>query len=94
MIFISLARTGHHLILAVILILKHATFIRLSNISPESALTHAELQYRHANIDLKIQQYLTTSSQEHSIELFAVFIMATDIVPSESSVKTLHRKDR
>ncbi|KAH9001720.1 hypothetical protein EDB92DRAFT_95010 [Lactarius akahatsu] len=75
----STGLSGHHLILAVILILKHATFIRLSNVSPESALTHAELHYRHANIDSNIQQYLTTSSQEHSIELFAAFIMATDI---------------
>ncbi|KAH9057739.1 hypothetical protein EDB87DRAFT_987140 [Lactarius vividus] len=33
---------GCHLIFVVILILKHATFLRLSNMSPESALTHAE----------------------------------------------------
>jgi hypothetical protein len=64
---------------AVILILKHATFLRLSNLSPKSALTHAELDYQEANIDLKIQQYLAASSQEHSVELFAAFIMATDI---------------
>jgi len=63
---------------AVIIILKHATFLRLSNLSPESALTHAELGYREANIDSKIQQYLTPPSQEHSLELFAHFIMATD----------------
>ncbi|KAH9000678.1 hypothetical protein EDB86DRAFT_536340 [Lactarius hatsudake] len=45
-----------------------------------SALTRAELDYRHANIDSSIQTYLTSSSQEHSVELFAAFIMATDIV--------------
>ena len=89
---------------AVILILKHATFLRLSNLSPESALTHAELDYREAKIDLKIQQHLTASSQEQSVELFAAFIMATDmvrlflhllrqclvklLVASQSSVKT------
>ena len=64
---------------AVILISKHATFLRLSHLSPQSALTHAELDYREANIDSKIQQLLTTSLQEHTVELFAGFIMATDI---------------
>jgi hypothetical protein len=64
---------------AVILILKHATFLRLSNLSQESALTLAELDYREANIDSTIQQYLAVSSQEHTVELSAAFIMATDI---------------
>ncbi|KAH9047168.1 hypothetical protein EDB84DRAFT_1575478 [Lactarius hengduanensis] len=64
---------------AVILILKHATLLRLSNLSPKSALTHAELDYRAANIDVDIQQYLMASSQDHSVELFAAFIMAIDI---------------
>ncbi len=64
---------------AVILILKHATLLRPSNLLPESTLTQAELDYREANIDLKIQQHLTASSQEHTVELFAGFVMATDI---------------
>ncbi len=63
---------------AVILILKHATFLRLSHLSPKSALTRAELNYREANVDLKIQQHLVASSQEHSVEPFAAFIMAMD----------------
>jgi len=65
---------------AVILILKHATFLRLTSfLSPELALTHAELECREANIDLIIQQHLQVSSQEHSFELCVGFIMATDI---------------
>ena len=64
---------------AVILILKHATLLRLSNLSPVSALTQAELDYQEANVDLKIQQHLTVSSQEHSVELLMGFIMATEI---------------
>jgi hypothetical protein len=64
---------------AVILILKHATSLRVSNISSEFALTQAELAYQKANIDLKIQQFLKTSSQEHSIQLFSGFIMGIDI---------------
>jgi len=78
---------------AVILILKHATFLRLSNLLPESALTHAELDYRKANIDLKVQQHLKASSQEHSVELFAGFIMATDIGSFIlASVKTISHR--
>jgi hypothetical protein len=64
---------------AVIIILKHATLLRLLNLSPESALAHAELDYREANVDLKIQQHLAAFSQDHSLELFVSFIMATDI---------------
>ena len=63
---------------AVILIMKQASFLRLSNLSPNSALTLAEVDYHEANVDSTIQQHLATS-QEHSIELFVAFIMATDI---------------
>jgi len=64
---------------AVILILKHATLLRLSNSSPQSALAHAELAYREANIDLKIQQHLASSSQMDFVKPSEVFIKATDI---------------
>ena len=63
---------------AVVLILKHATFLCLSNWSSESALTHANLHYQEANIDQKIQVYLSTSQRE-SVKLFVDFIMATHI---------------
>jgi hypothetical protein len=63
---------------AVILILKHATFLWLSNES-ESALNLAEVDYQKANISLKIQEYLKASSPEPSVEEFAGFIMATEI---------------
>jgi hypothetical protein len=64
---------------AVILILKQATSLCLSNHTPESALTHAELACQEANIDLKIQQFLKTSSEELSVQQFAGFIMGVDI---------------
>ena len=64
---------------AVILLLKHATYLRLSKLSHESALTQAELDYQQANVDLKIQQYLMASSQEQSVELLVCFIMGMDI---------------
>jgi len=84
----GLSLSHRHLVLAVILILKHATFLCLLGLSPQVALTHTELAYQEANIDLKIQQFLTASSHEYSVQLFAHFIMATDIVPSQPSAET------
>jgi hypothetical protein len=63
---------------AIVLILKRATFLLLSNLSAGSALSLAELDYQKANIDLKIQKYLAKHSQEHSVEQLTSFIMATD----------------
>jgi hypothetical protein len=62
---------------AVILILKHATLLQLSE-SYVSALTRAELDYQNAKIDLNIHQLLASSS-ENSVKKFVEFIMATDI---------------
>jgi len=67
--------------LAVTLILKHATLLRTSNL-PDVALTIVELNYQKANINESIQQYLVACSSELSIEQFAEFIMGTDIVSS------------
>jgi hypothetical protein len=64
---------------AVIIILKHATFLLLSNLSSKSALTQAETDYWAGNIKSEIQQFLTASSQEHSLEQFASFIKANNI---------------
>ena len=64
---------------AVIFILKHATFLHLSGMSSESAITHANLHYQVANINQKIQAYLAETSTEQSVTLFAGFIMATYI---------------
>ncbi|KAH9025908.1 hypothetical protein EDB84DRAFT_1579919 [Lactarius hengduanensis] len=63
---------------AVILIFKRATFLRLEGLSPEPALTQAELDYRQANIDFNIRQHLTGSSQD-PVELSASFLMTIDI---------------
>ena len=62
---------------AIVLILKRATSLLLSNLSAGSALTLAELDYQKANINLKIQKYLAKHSQ-HSVEKLTSFIMATD----------------
>jgi hypothetical protein len=62
---------------AVILVLKHATLLQLSN-EPEAALTQAELDYQESNIDLKIQEYLKALSSE-DVNQFSGFINATEI---------------
>ena len=59
--------------------MKHATLLRLSDWPSELALRYADQQYRGAKVDLKIQEHLTTTSQEQSVMLFVGFIMATDI---------------
>jgi len=74
-----------HLILAVTLILKHATFLHISDFS-ESALTNVGLNYQKANVDVTIQQHLTACASEQSVEQFVGFIMSTDIMTSQSSV--------
>lgn len=63
---------------AVLIILKHATFLRCSK-SSDLALIQAEVDYQKANIDSNIQEYLNTSSLEFSIEKFTAFVMATNI---------------
>ena len=63
---------------AATLILKHATLLQASN-PPKVALMDVELHYQKANIDESIQQYITTSASEISVEKFAGFIMATNI---------------
>jgi hypothetical protein len=64
---------------AVIVILKHATSLRLSDLSHKTALTKAELDYQEANIDFKIQEQLLAPPQENTVNHFVAFIMATDI---------------
>ncbi|KAH9083869.1 hypothetical protein EDB83DRAFT_55914 [Lactarius deliciosus] len=79
----------YHSALAVIIILMHATSLRLLNLPGKSALTQAELDYREANIDSKIRQHFAaSSSQEQGVELFASFIMATDVVHVSSDTST------
>ncbi|KAF8264780.1 hypothetical protein EI94DRAFT_1737693 [Lactarius quietus] len=75
----------HHLIIVIILVLKHAMFLRASN-SAQLALSQAEQNYQGGNIHSKIQEYLKAFSPEDSVEQFAGFIMATDMVPSQSSI--------
>ena len=58
---------------AVILILKHATFLQLSA-SFGSALTQSELDYQQANINLIVQKHLSSPKQD-----YVAFIMGTKI---------------
>ena len=87
----------------VILILKHATILRLSK-SPEDALTLAEQDYQKAKINSKIQEHVKAFTLEDSVEQFADFIMDINIglfinsfitIISHLSLdpKQLHRED-
>ena len=76
--FITNFKLYLNIIKAVILILKHATTLRLSN-EPKKALALVEKDYKKANIDFKIQEYLKEFTSEDSVEKFADFIMATNI---------------
>ena len=64
---------------AVTLMLKHATLLQTSNLSPKAALTKVDKDYQRQNIDESIQQYLTASASNPSVEQFASFIMGTNI---------------
>ena len=66
------------LVIAVTLILKHATFL-CTSMSSESALASAEWNYRKANTDVTLQEHLTACASKQSIEQFVGFIMSTDI---------------
>ena len=63
---------------AVTLILKHATLLRTIN-PPEMALTNVDMDYKRADIDGSIQQFLTACASDVSVEQFASFIMNTEI---------------
>jgi hypothetical protein len=75
--YISISRLYLTFVEAVILILRHAAFLQLSNES-EAALTQAELDYQESTIDLKIQEYLEAFASE-DVSQFAGFIKATEI---------------
>ena len=63
---------------AVVLILKHATSLRLS-LLPGPALIQADLDYQTADVDKKIQQHIM-ASEGHSAELDRDFIMGIEMV--------------
>ncbi len=62
---------------AVVLILKHATFLRPFML-PGPALIQADLGYQKAHIAQKIQQHVI-ACKEHSVEMDKAFIMAVEI---------------
>ena len=65
----------------VVLMLKHATALRLSS-TPEDALIQAELDFQEADMDWKIQEYLKAFTPEASFDTIPKaidFIMATNL---------------
>ncbi|KDR68943.1 hypothetical protein GALMADRAFT_160725 [Galerina marginata CBS 339.88] len=68
------ANTRCHLMIATLIILRHATILRPSGFSAKSALAQAELDYQKLNISIKITQHFTASPQEYSVQNFVDFI--------------------
>ncbi len=63
---------------AIVLIFKHATFLRLL-MSPGPTLIQADLDYQEVDVDQKIRQHVA-ASQGHSVELDRAFIMSIEMV--------------
>jgi hypothetical protein len=76
---LSSGNGGYHLMTAIIIILKHATTLRLSSISAQSALARAELDYQKFNIGLKIARHFTAPHPEYSVQDFVDFIMGVSL---------------
>ena len=63
----------------IIIILKHATTLRLSGIHPKAALAQAELDYQKLNIGSKITQNFTALPQQYSVLNFVDIIMGVSV---------------
>ena len=64
---------------AIIIILKHATTLRPSGFSVQSALSQAKSNYQNLNIGPKITEHFTAPPQSYSIEEFVDFIMGVSV---------------
>ena len=74
-------KLGLTIVKVVVLMLKHATALRLSS-TPEDALIQAELDFQEADMDWKIQEYLKAFTPEASFDTIPKaidFIMATNL---------------
>ncbi|KAI0245365.1 hypothetical protein BJV78DRAFT_420649 [Lactifluus subvellereus] len=72
----------YHLILAIIMILTHATILCVSGASLVLALNQAESNYQMSNIGLQVAQYFTAAPQEYSVQDFVDFIIMHPIFPN------------
>jgi hypothetical protein len=59
--------------------LKHATTLRASGFSIESALAQAELDYQNSKIGSQVAAYFTAPPQQYSIQQFVDFIMGVRV---------------
>ncbi|KAF5353995.1 hypothetical protein D9756_006983 [Leucocoprinus leucothites] len=66
---------GCYLMTVIIILLKHATTLRPSGLSSQSALSQAHLDCQKLNIGPKIIQHFTEPPQNYSVQDFVDFIM-------------------
>ena len=65
--------------IAILLILKHAASLCISDISARVALTQAESDFHSANVISKIEEHFTASYEEYTFEQFVDFLINNDI---------------
>ena len=75
----SIAAFNYDFAAAIILILKHATTLRLSGLYSKLALAQAELDYQKLNIGWRITQNFTAPPQQYSVPDFVDFIMGVSV---------------
>jgi len=73
------SNTRHHLIIAIITIVKHATTLRPSGLLPRPALAQAESDYKKLNIGSKAASYFTGPLQQYSVQQIVDFIVGADL---------------
>jgi hypothetical protein len=59
--------------------LKHATTLRASGFSSDSALAQAELNYRKLNIGHQVASHFTAPPEQYSVQEFVDFIMHAQV---------------
>jgi len=71
--------TRHHLVIAIITIVKHATTLCPSGLLPWLALAQAESDYKKSNIGSKAVSYFTEPLEQYSVQQFVDFIVGADL---------------
>jgi len=73
--FFTARNTRHHLVIALITIMKQATTLRPSGLSSQSALAQAESGYQKSNIHSQTALYFPEAPQQYSVQQYVDFIM-------------------
>lgn len=81
--FFTARNTRHHLVIALISIMKQATTLRPSGLSSQSALAQAELGYQKSNIHSQTALYFPEAPQQYSVQQYVDFIMDAQLCSTD-----------